>query len=142
MNNTIKLYSKAKRIIRCLFVIWIFVITQAIGQSFPPKFRSNSQEQGLCNNAVRFIYQDKSGFIWIATRSAFYRKLQALTNLSPIDFIHEMRMKWAAQLLQNQELNVSEVAYAVGYNDLKTFRQNFQHRFAVSPSQFVKKKSN
>lgn len=76
------------------------------------------------------------------SRSAFYRKLQALTNLSPSDFIREMRMKRAAQLLQNQELNVSEVAYAVGYNDLKTFRQNFQHRFAVSPSQFVKKKVN
>lgn len=76
------------------------------------------------------------------SRSAFYRKLQALTNLSPSDFIREMRMKRAAQLLQNQEMNVSEVAYAVGYNDLKTFRQNFQHRFAVSPSQFVKKKAN
>jgi ligand-binding sensor domain-containing protein/signal transduction histidine kinase/DNA-binding response OmpR family regulator len=75
------------------------------------------------------------------SRSAFYRKLQALTNLAPSDFIREMRMKRAAQLLQNQELNVTEVAYAVGYNDLKTFRQNFQQRFGVSPSQFVKKKT-
>ena len=74
------------------------------------------------------------------SRSAFYRKLQALTNLAPSDFIREMRMKRAAQLLQNQELNVTEVAYAVGYNDLKTFRQNFQQRFGVSPSQYVKKK--
>ena len=74
------------------------------------------------------------------SRSAFYRKLKAITDLSPSDFIREIRMKRAAQLLNNQELNVTEVAYAVGYNDLKTFRQNFQQRFEVTPSQFSKKK--
>jgi signal transduction histidine kinase/ligand-binding sensor domain-containing protein/CheY-like chemotaxis protein/AraC-like DNA-binding protein len=74
------------------------------------------------------------------SRSSFYRKLQAISDLSPSDFIREMRMKRAAQLLENQELNVTEVAYAVGYNDLKTFRQNFQQRFNVTPSQYVKKK--
>jgi ligand-binding sensor domain-containing protein/signal transduction histidine kinase/CheY-like chemotaxis protein/AraC-like DNA-binding protein len=74
------------------------------------------------------------------SRSAFYRKLQALTDLSPSDFIREIRMKRAAQLLENQELNVTQVAYAVGYNDLKTFRQNFQAQFGTTPSKYIKKK--
>jgi ligand-binding sensor domain-containing protein/signal transduction histidine kinase/DNA-binding response OmpR family regulator len=74
------------------------------------------------------------------SRSAFYRKLQALTDLSPSDFIREIRMKRAAQLLENKELNVTQVAYAVGYNDLKTFRQNFQAQYGTTPSQYVKKK--
>ncbi|KAB7726701.1 response regulator [Rudanella paleaurantiibacter] len=72
------------------------------------------------------------------SRSAFYRKLQAITDLSPGDFIRDVRLKRAAQLLARQELMVAEVAYAVGYNDLKTFRQNFQQRFGITPSGYGK----
>ena len=54
-----------------LFCIVIYSKTTA--QSFSPKFRPLTQEQGLSNNAVTFIYQDKSGFIWIATRYGLNR---------------------------------------------------------------------
>lgn len=73
------------------------------------------------------------------SRSTFYRKLQAITDLSPGDFIRDIRMKRAAQLLGQQQLKVAEIAYAVGYNDLKTFRHNFQQSFGVSPSRFTEK---
>lgn len=73
------------------------------------------------------------------SRSAFYRKLQAITDLTPGDFIRNVRLKRAAQLLQQHELSVSAVAFAVGYNDLKTFRQNFQQQYGTTPANWSKK---
>ncbi len=72
------------------------------------------------------------------SRSAFYRKLQAITDLTPSDFIRNVRLKRAAQLLQQHELSVAAVAFAVGYNDLKTFRQNFQQQFGTTPANWGK----
>ena len=73
------------------------------------------------------------------SNSSLYRKLKSLTNLSSAEFIRSIRLKRAAQLLQDKNKTVSEVAYEVGFNDLKNFRQVFQKQFNCSPTEFRKK---
>jgi len=71
------------------------------------------------------------------SRVHLYKKLQSLTGKSPIEFIRLIRMKRAAQLLMKSQLNVSEVAYSVGYNNAKYFTKHFKAEFSVIPSEFA-----
>lgn len=70
-------------------------------------------------------------------RTVFYQKLKAIIGLSPVDFIREMRIKRARQLLDSGEFNVSTVAYMTGFNDPKYFGKCFKKQFGMSPSQYL-----
>lgn len=65
----------------------------------------------------------------------FYRKLRALTNLSPTLFIRSVRLQQAKRLLQDRHLNVSEVAYASGFSDPAYFSRVFKEAFGIPPSE-------
>ncbi len=74
--------------------------------------------------------------IMSVSRSFLHRKLKALTNTSPINFIRIIRLQRARQLLQDKGLQVSEVAYQVGFNDVSYFSRAFRKEFGVSPRAF------
>ncbi len=67
------------------------------------------------------------------SRSFLHRKLKALTNSSATDIIRTIRLHKAQQLLQNQDLNVSEVAAQVGLPSISSFSRAFKKEFGVSP---------
>jgi Response regulators consisting of a CheY-like receiver domain and a winged-helix DNA-binding domain len=73
-------------------------------------------------------------------RTVFYQKLKAIIGLSPVDFIREMRIKRAKQLIDCGEYNVSTVAYMTGFNDPKYFSKCFKKQFGASPSEYSKEK--
>jgi signal transduction histidine kinase/DNA-binding response OmpR family regulator/ligand-binding sensor domain-containing protein len=70
------------------------------------------------------------------SRMQLYRKLKALTGLSANEFIRTMRLKRAAQLLEQNQLTVAEVTYEVGFGDLPYFRECFKKMFGVTPSEY------
>ncbi len=70
------------------------------------------------------------------SRMQLYRKLKALTGLSANEFIRTMRLKRAAQLLEQNQLTVAEVTYEVGFSDLPYFRECFKKMFGVTPSEY------
>lgn len=70
------------------------------------------------------------------SRMLLYKKLMTLTGKSPVEFIRTMRLKRAAQLLVKSQLNVSEIAFQVGFNDAKYFSQCFKKEFNVLPSEY------
>lgn len=65
-----------------------------------------------------------------------YKKIKAVSNMSVNDFVKSLRLKKAAQLLQETDLTVYEVAYSVGYNDRKYFSKEFKKQFGKLPSAF------
>jgi signal transduction histidine kinase/DNA-binding response OmpR family regulator len=67
----------------------------------------------------------------------FYRKIKSLTNQTPAELIRVYRLHYAKQLLQNTKMRVSEIAGAVGYDDVKRFSQAFKKQFDVSPSEMT-----
>lgn len=71
-------------------------------------------------------------------RTVFYQKLKSIIGLSPIDFIREMRIKRAKQLIDSGEYNISSVAYMTGFNDPKYFSKCFKKQFGMSPSEYNK----
>jgi len=70
------------------------------------------------------------------SRSQLFRKLTALTNLSPTDFIRTQRLKRAASLLEQHSGNVTEIAYMVGFQNPAHFATSFKKEFGVSPSKY------
>ena len=66
-----------------------------------------------------------------------YRKLKALTGKTPSQFIRSYRLQQALELLQAGGLNVSEVAYDVGFSDPSYFSRMFHKEFGKNPSQFL-----
>jgi signal transduction histidine kinase/CheY-like chemotaxis protein len=67
-----------------------------------------------------------------------YRKLKALTGLSPTLFIRSVRLQKAKAMLEKGELNVSEVAYETGFSDPAYFSRVFKEAFGSSPVDFRK----
>ncbi len=73
------------------------------------------------------------------SRMQLYRKLHALTEMTVKEFIRSIRLKRAAQLLVQKKMNVSEVAYAVGFRDLSHFRKCFRQEFNMSATEYLEK---
>ena len=73
------------------------------------------------------------------SRSNLHRKLQALTNQPTHEFLRSLRLKRAAQLLKKSAASVTEVAYAVGFNNPSHFSKIFREQFGQSPSEFANK---
>ncbi|GAB3641024.1 two-component regulator propeller domain-containing protein [Spirosoma arcticum] len=74
------------------------------------------------------------------SRVHLYKKLLALTDKSPIEFIRIIRLRRAAQLLGKSQLTVAEVAYEVGFNSPKNFAKYFKQEYGMIPSQFAAEK--
>lgn len=72
-------------------------------------------------------------------RTAFTEKIKELTGMPPRDFIEATKLKKAAQLLSEGEKNVSEVAYALGFNSPKYFSIRFRKQFGMSPTEWSKR---
>ena len=72
------------------------------------------------------------------SRAHLHRKLKELTNLSARDFIRSIRMKQAARLLTENNLTISEVAYATGFSNASHFSTVFKDYFGKTPTQYAK----
>lgn len=70
------------------------------------------------------------------SRSVFFKKLKTLTGLAPIEFIKEMRVKRAAQLIESGDYNMTQIAYMVGINDPRYFSKCFKQRFGMTPTEY------
>ena len=73
------------------------------------------------------------------SRVHLYKKLKATTGKSPVEFIRLIRLKRGAQMLRESQLNVSEIAYQIGYNNPKYFSKYFKEEFGVLPSVYQNK---
>ena len=71
------------------------------------------------------------------TQSTLYRKLKSLTGMSPNEFIRDVRIKKACMLLQRPDLQVSNVAYMVGFTDPKYFSLIFKKEKGMSPTKYI-----
>ncbi|WP_158275590.1 hybrid sensor histidine kinase/response regulator transcription factor [Marinilabilia rubra] len=73
------------------------------------------------------------------SNSMFYRKMKALLDMTPNEFIRSIRLRRAAQLLKDNSINVSEAAYSTGFNDLSYFGVCFKKEYGVTPTAYQKR---
>ena len=88
-----------------------------------------------------FSVEELSGDMFMS-RYTLYKKILALTGKTPNEFIRHMRLKRAAQLLENGYLTVSQICYKVGFKSQKYFVKAFKSEFDVSPSNYTETKDH
>ena len=72
------------------------------------------------------------------SRPTLYRKISAISQVTPNKFINIIRLKKAAELLQNSKMKVYEVSEAVGFSSQSYFSRAFLEQFGITPSQYIK----
>jgi signal transduction histidine kinase/ligand-binding sensor domain-containing protein/DNA-binding response OmpR family regulator len=80
---------------------------------------------------------EELGSIIGMSRSNLFRKLKAVTGQTPIEFIYFIRLKYALDLLLERKLNVSEIAYEVGFKNPSSFSKSFKKQFGRSPTEYL-----
>lgn len=70
------------------------------------------------------------------SRSVFFKKLKTLTGLAPIEFIKEMRINRAVQLIESGEFNMTQISYMVGINDPRYFSKCFKAKLGMTPTEY------
>jgi len=75
------------------------------------------------------------------SRPTLYRKIKAISDLTPNELIHVSRLKRAAELLATTDYKVYEVADMVGYNSQNNFGRSFLKQFGMPPTEYQKMKS-
>ncbi len=70
------------------------------------------------------------------SKMQLYRKLKALTGMSPSIVVRDIRLNEAIKLIRKGELSVSEVAYEVGFSDPSYFTRAFKEKFGTAPSKY------
>ncbi len=71
------------------------------------------------------------------SRTSLNKKIKALTDQTANHFLITVRMKYAAKLILQGDMNVNEVSWSVGYNDVNTFRTRFKEHFGVTPTAYT-----
>ena len=73
------------------------------------------------------------------SRVQVYRKIKAVTGMSPSKLILDIRLKTSLDMLQNTEYTVTEVSYRCGFNEISYFGKCFKTEYGLSPSEYIKK---
>ena len=74
------------------------------------------------------------------SKSTLYKKLKSLTGLNTSAFIRNIRLKAACQIIEEKKrVRISELAYAVGFNDPKYFSACFRKEFGMLPSEYMER---
>lgn len=76
------------------------------------------------------------------SRMQLYRKLHALTDMTVKEFIRNIRLKRAAQLLLQDSMNVTEIAYSVGFKDVSHFGKCFRQVYGINAKDYKKSLSS
>jgi len=114
--------------------------------------KGNNYEQHLVKKDVQFIKQihevieqnlNESDFnidTIAATiglsRSAFFKKLKSLTGFAPVDLVKEIRLNKAVELIKTTDLNISEIAFEVGFKDSGYFSKCFRKKYNQTPREY------
>ena len=69
-------------------------------------------------------------------RTVFYGKIKSIVGMAPFDFLRHIRMQRAEDLISRSQMNISEVAYAVGFTDPKYFTKCFKKETGMTPTEY------
>lgn len=114
----------------------------------PKALTQNAKDQKFLEQALRVVEEQLSNSEFGSkdlvttlgiSRSLLHKKLTSLTGQSASEFINHFKMNRSKELLRVGDKNISEVAYAVGYNDPKYFSRLFSKHFGYSPKEYQEK---
>lgn len=76
------------------------------------------------------------------SRPTLYRKIKAISDLTPNDLIKICRLKKAAELILQNSLSLSEISEIVGFSSQSYFSRSFSKQFGINPSEYLQNKQS
>lgn len=76
------------------------------------------------------------------SRAQLHRKMKEITGISAGEFIRNLRLEQAARLIVEGKINITQVAYNVGFNNQTHFSTIFKKHFGMSPTEYAEKKAS
>jgi len=113
----------------------------------PKGYENDSMDGNFLRQAIEVVEENLANIDFTheqlidsmnTSKSTLYRKIKSLTGLSPSEFVRNIRLKHACLMLKSETGNISDIAYAVGFNDPKYFSTCFKAEFGVSPREYNK----
>ncbi len=110
----------------------------------PSEFSTNKMDEEFLHKVIQYIELnientelsvDMLAQNMNLSRSQVYRKIKALTDLTANEFIRQIRLKKSLKLLAEGNLNISEIAYSVGFSSQSYFTRSFKKYYGKSPSE-------
>jgi len=106
-------------------------------------YRKNLTKSGLAaavefiqNNLDRSISINKVADIACMSKASFYRYFNNEFGMSPLEYINQERVKKACKLLENKNLNVTDVSFQLGFSSLSHFIKLFKDQKGITPKQY------
>jgi len=105
----------------------------------------NKADEQFMNKIIELIHEnitdsnfnvERMSELVYMSRSSLHRKIKALSGLPPTDFIRLIRLKKAAEIIQEGEYHIGEVCYLVGINSSSYFIKLFHKQFGMTPKEF------
>ena len=103
-------------------------------------FLDKLNEVILNNIDDQFLDIDKLAKLMNTSRTSLFRKINAISDLTPNELINITRLKKAAQLLIETNYKIFEIAYMLGFNSQTTFGRSFVKQFGMAPTEYQKQK--
>jgi YesN/AraC family two-component response regulator len=92
-------------------------------------------EQNIDNNSFSV---EELGLSVGLNRTTFGNKIKSLTGYTPVEFIRDIRIKRAAQVIISSQLLIKEVVFMTGFSDMKYFLKTFKNKYGVTPMKYRK----
>lgn len=118
------------------------------GKLIPSEFAVSSVDEKLLKKAFEIVEENLSNDQFDIPlfcdelgvgRSMLFSKIKAWTNFTPNEFIQEIRLKRAAQFLEQNKINISEICYKVGFKNPRYFSKCFLKKHGETPTQYRNK---
>jgi len=82
-----------------------------------------------------FLVEDLISLMGMS-RTVFVKKIKSLTGLTPLEYVRNVKIRYAAILIDSNKYSIKEVSYMIGINDTKYFTQSFKRVFGMTPSEY------
>lgn len=111
-------------------------VTSAEEMSLDDKFLMKAKEIVEANMEDVLFSVEKMAEEMSLSRTQLLRKLKALTGLAPNDFIRDLRLQKAAEMIRQKADTITQIGYAVGFNDQSYFSKSFKKEFGETPTEY------
>ncbi|MHA4739006.1 hybrid sensor histidine kinase/response regulator transcription factor [Dyadobacter sp. MSC1_007] len=111
-------------------------VTSSEEMSLDDKFLMKAKEIVEANMEDVLFSVEKMAEEMNLSRTQLLRKLKALTGLAPNDFIRDLRLQKAAEMIRQKADTITQIGYAVGFNDQSYFSKSFKKEFGETPTEY------
>ena len=139
----INIYYRFRR--KCLWLRICRLLKKIVSETPPTTLEMSPNDRKFMDKLVELMEQNMDNGELVVddlvrelavSRSVFFKKLKTLTGLAPIEFIKEMRIKRATQLIETGEFNMTQISYMVGINDPRYFSKCFKAQVGMTPTEY------